>query len=455
MSDHTRKLFGTDGVRGVANQPPMTPECAMALGRAVAAVFRGRKGARTRVLIGKDTRLSGYMFETALEAGICAMGAEAILVGPIPTPGIAYLTVSMRADAGAVISASHNPFEDNGIKFFGRDGFKLPDEVEARIERLVENPSQLEPATGRDIGRATRIDDAVGRYCVALKSQFPRDLSMAGLRIAVDGGNGAGYRVGPMVFRELGADVVALNVDPDGTNINENCGALYPAALARKVVELRCDLGLALDGDGDRCILVDAAGEVVDGDAVLAICAERMHAEGTLKGGGVVGTVMSNFGLEAVMKRLGLTLKRTDVGDRYVVEEMKNGGYNLGGEQSGHLLFLDSATTGDGILSGLKIVEVMLRTGKPLARLARAFERFPQVVLSAKVREKPPLDALTHVNAAVAEAEASLAGRGRVNVRYSGTSALIRVMVEGEDEGKVRTLGEQIIAAAGEDGIVA
>lgn len=454
MAEHERKLFGTDGVRGVANVPPMIPETAMALGRAVAAVFPCRKG-RTRIVVGKDTRLSGYMFETALAAGVASMGADVILVGPLPTPGIAYLTGSMRADAGAVISASHNPFEDNGIKFFGGDGFKLPDEVEARIEKLVREPSSLVVATGAEMGRAMRIDDAVGRYCVALKSQFPRDLSLDGLRIAVDCANGATYRVAPMVLAELGADVVEMSVEPDGTNINENCGAMHPQVVARKVRELRCDLGLALDGDGDRCILADENGDVVDGDAILAICANQLRAEGRLRNDTVVGTVMSNFGLEVALRGMGAKLLRTDVGDRYVVEEMLKGGHILGGEQSGHLLFLDSSTTGDGILSCLKVLEVMLRSGKRLSELAAVFERYPQVVMSSKVREKPPIEALAHVVAATREAEVELSDKGRVNVRYSGTSALIRVMVEGEDEGRVRTLAEGILAAAQEDGILA
>ncbi|MBP7127492.1 phosphoglucosamine mutase [Myxococcota bacterium] len=450
-----RRLFGTDGIRGVANVAPMTPEMALSLGKAAAAMFAGRKG-RKRILIGKDTRLSGYMFETAMAAGIVSTGADVLLSGPIPTPGIAYLTVGMRADAGVVISASHNPFEDNGIKFFGADGFKLPDEVEARIERLMEHPEELPPpATGRDFGRAHRIDDAVGRYCVHLKSTFPRHLSLAGLRIAVDCAHGAAYRVAPLVFEELGAEVVLLGAAPDGTNINENCGALHPETLSRKVLEHRCDLGLALDGDGDRAILVDEQGEVVDGDAVLALCAAFLDRRSALKGGGVVGTVMSNFGLELALRQMGLRLVRTDVGDRYVVEEMTRGGYNLGGEQSGHLLFLDHATTGDGILSALRVLEVMLSEDRRLSDLASSFQRFPQVVLSGKVREKPPLESLERLQAACREAEALLEGRGRVNVRYSGTSALIRVMVEGEDKGIVEEWARRILEAAGEDGILA
>ncbi|NOZ00389.1 MAG: phosphoglucosamine mutase [Deltaproteobacteria bacterium] len=449
-----RKLFGTDGVRGVANVHPMTPDVAMALGRAVATSFPAGEG-RTRIVIGKDTRLSGYMFETALAAGICSMGADVLLVGPLPTPGIAYMTVSMRAEAGAVISASHNPFEDNGIKFFGGDGFKLPDEVEARVEALVQDPSRLpQAATGRDFGRAYRLDDALGRYCVSLKSTFPRDLTLDGLRIAVDCANGAAYRVAPMIFEELGADVITMSVAPDGTNINENCGALHPEVLARKVKEMRCDIGLALDGDADRCILADEKGEIVDGDVILTLCASWMKENGTLKGGGVVGTIMSNLGLQVALERMGLDLVRTDVGDRYVVEEMLKSGYNLGGEQSGHLLFLDHATTGDGILSCIRVLEVMQRTGKSLSTLAAAFERFPQVLLGAKVLDKPPVETLENTQAAIREVERTLGGKGRVNVRYSGTSAKIRVMVEGEDEGRVRILAEGIMEAVGLDDIL-
>jgi len=424
------------------------------LGRAIARAFPAGRG-RTRILIGKDTRLSGYMFETALASGVCSMGADAVLVGPLPTPGIAYMTVSMRADAGVVISASHNPYMDNGIKFFGGDGFKLADELEARIESLIEDPSLLtEAAQGPDIGRATRVDDAVGRYCVSLKSLFPRDLSLDGIRIAVDCAHGAAYKVAPLVFEELGAEVISMNVDPDGTNINEHCGALHPGAMARKVLEMRCDLGLALDGDGDRAILCDERGEIVDGDSILAICATEMHRTGSLRGGGLVGTVMTNFGLELMLKDLGLKLLRTDVGDRYVVEEMRRSGCNVGGEPSGHLLFLDSATTGDGILSCLKVLELMLRAQKPLSDMANCLNRLPQVILSKKVRDKPPIEALNRVNQTIRSVEETLHGRGRVNVRYSGTSPLIRIMVEGEDDGRVRALAESILAAAVEDGIV-
>lgn len=384
------------------------------------------------------------------------MGADVLLVGPLPTPGIAYMTVSMRADAGVVISASHNPFEDNGIKFFAGDGFKLPDAMEDRIEELVRDPNLLPPAaTGSAIGKAWRIEDAAGRYCVFLKSQLPRDLRLDGLKIVVDCANGAAYRVAPMVFRELGATVREIHCDPDGVNINRDCGALYPATLARVVVEEHADLGLALDGDADRAILCDAGGRVVDGDEVLAICATWMHEHGLLRGGGVVGTLMSNLGLERVLNRMGLHLVRTDVGDRYVVEAMLRDGYNLGGEQSGHLVFLDHSTTGDGILSCLKVLEVMLRSDRSLRDLGAIFERYPQVLLSAKVTSKPPIESLAHLSGAIRHVEGILGPRGRINVRYSGTSSVIRVMIEGDDESRIRALAEEVIAAAREDGILA
>ncbi|HOA13530.1 MAG TPA: phosphoglucosamine mutase [Myxococcota bacterium] len=454
MADTERKFFGTDGVRGIANVYPLVPEVAMALGRAIAVMFPGGQ-ARTRILIGKDTRISGYMFESALATGALSMGADVLFVGPIPTPGIAYLTIGNRADAGVVISASHNPFMDNGIKFFGRDGFKLPDEIELKVEELVQNPSRLPPvATGKDFGRASRIDDAIGRYCVHLKSQFPRDRTLEGIRIALDCANGAGYKVAPMVFAELGAEVVTIGDKPDGTNINEACGALHPKSLGRKVRELRCDVGLALDGDGDRAMLVDEHGNIVDGDGVMAICAENMLQEGRLKGGGVVGTIMTNIGLEIALKKRGLHVIRTDVGDRYVVERMLADGYNLGGEQSGHLLFLDHSTTGDGILSGLMVLEVMLKTGRRLSELAGGYEKYPQVNYSRAVVDRPPIESLAQTNQAVREVEAALGEQGRVVVRYSGTSKKIRVMVEGPDEGMVQSYAEQILAACGRDEIL-
>jgi len=449
-----RKLFGTDGIRGVANEYPMIAEVAVSLGQALVTVFRGGKD-RVRVVVGKDTRVSGYMFETALAAGICSVGGRVLLAGTLPTPGIAYMTSSMRAEAGAVISASHNPYEDNGIKFFGGDGFKLPDEVESVIESLVENPASLPPrAKGAEIGKAERIEDAVGRYCVALKSLFPRDLSLDWLKIVVDCAHGAAYRVAPMVFEELGAKVIKMGVEPNGTNINEQCGALYPQAMAKRVVEEGAQIGLALDGDGDRAILADETGRIVDGDEILAICAEYMLNRGVLKGGGVVGTVMTNFGLEKFLGSLGLRLVRTDVGDRYVVEAMKQMGMNVGGEQSGHIVFLDDSTTGDGILSCLKVLEVMARTQKPLSELGKAFERYPQILVSKKVVKKVPFDNLRNLSVAMRASEDALRGKGRINVRYSGTSCAIRVMLEGEDEMELKRLAHEMLCAIEKDGIL-
>jgi len=449
-----KKLFGTDGIRGVANEYPMTAEMAVAIGQALVSVFKGGKD-RIRVVVGKDTRVSGYMFETALAAGICSLGGRVLLAGTLPTPGIAYMTVSMRAEAGAVISASHNPYEDNGIKFFGGDGFKLPDEVENLIESLIEDPSRLpEKVKGAEIGRAERIEDAVGRYCVALKSLFPRDLSLDWTKIVVDCANGAAYKVAPMVFEELGAKVIRMGVEPNGTNINDQCGALYPEAMARKVVEEGAHLGVALDGDGDRAILVDEKGGIVDGDGILAICAKYMLDRGKLRGGGVVGTVMTNLGLERYLQSLGLRLVRTDVGDRYVVEAMRAMGMNLGGEQSGHIVFLDDSTTGDGILSCLKVLEIMARTGKSLSEFGKEFQRYPQLVVSKKVTRKVPFDSLRNFSIAMRASEEALRGKGRVHIRYSGTSCAIRLMLEGEDESELRRLAHEMVCAIQKDGIL-
>jgi phosphoglucosamine mutase len=430
----TRQLFGTDGIRGVANIEPMTSETALRLGRAVAYVFRRAAGRRHKIIIGKDTRVSGYMLETAMASGICSMGVDVLLVGPMPTPGIAFLTRSLRADAGVVISASHNPFQDNGIKFFSNQGFKLPDEVELEIERLVLDTDidHLRP-TAEEIGKAFRIDDALGRYNVFVKNTFPRDLTLDGLRVVVDCANGAGYRVAPEVLAELGASVTTLGTDPDGENINRDCGATHPAALQAAVLEQRAHVGVALDGDGDRCLFVDECGQLVDGDAVMAIAARELLGQGRLVGRTLVTTHMSNFGLELAMRELGITLVKTEVGDRYVLEEMQRGGYNLGGEQSGHVLFLDHTTTGDGMITALTILGTMRARGVPLSTLARVMQRFPQVLVNVPVREKRDLGDVDSVRAAVADVERALAGRGRVYIRYSGTEALARVMVEGED----------------------
>jgi phosphoglucosamine mutase len=441
----SRNLFGTDGVRGRANVDPMTAEMALALGQAVSHVFRRRGGERHRIIIGKDTRLSGYLFENALVAGMCSMGVDVLQVGPMPTPGMAFLTVDMRCDAGVMISASHNPYQDNGIKFFSHDGFKLPDDIERRIEELIDGDRLTTLcAPAEEVGRAQRIEDATGRYVVFLKKTFPQDLNLEGLRIVLDCANGAAYKVGPTVLQELDAEVFAIGVAPNGRNINEGCGSVSPETLIAKVKELRADVGIALDGDGDRCLLVDEKGNLVDGDALLALAARDMVERRTLRGGAVVATVMSNLGLEHAVERLGLRLVRTAVGDRYVVEEMRAGGYNLGGEQSGHLVFLDHNTTGDGLITALQALACMRRQDQPLSGLVRDVERFPQVLVNVRVAEKRPFDALPTVQATVQRVEKALDGRGRVLLRYSGTESKARVMVEGEDEARVREYAESI-----------
>jgi len=446
-----RRLFGTDGVRGVANVHPMTAEIALQLGRALA--WKVRSGShRHRIVIGKDTRLSGYMLEQAIASGICSMGVDVLLCGPLPTPGIAFVTQSMRADAGVVISASHNPYQDNGIKFFDRTGFKLPDEAELEIERLVlAEPGDRAPQgfhelrpTAELIGKAKRIDDAIGRYVVFLKSLFPRELTLDGLTVVVDCANGAAYHVAPAVFEELGARVVALHVDPDGRNINHECGAVHPEGMAAAVRLHRADLGIALDGDADRVIVADEKGAVVDGDAIMAIMARDFLRRGALRKETVVATVMSNVGLERSVAELGGAVVRTQVGDRYVVEEMRRGGYNFGGEQSGHLVFLDHVTTGDGVCAALNLLAVMKRSGQRLSELAACFEPVPQAQINVAVRERRPLEALSGVQRAIADVERSLGREGRVLVRFSGTENKVRVLVEGADAGAIRGHAERI-----------
>lgn len=443
-----RRLFGTDGVRGVANVEPMTSETALRLGRALAHVSK-RSPHRHKILIGKDTRLSGYMLEQAMASGICSMGVDVLLVGPLPTPGIAFLTRSMRADAGVVISASHNPFQDNGIKFFGSTGFKLPDELELEIERYVLGDSidALRP-TATEIGKAYRIDDANGRYNVLAKGTFPRALTLDGLTIAIDCGHGAAYRVAPEVLEELGARVIAIGVEPNGENINDGVGALHTEALQRLVRESGAHVGIALDGDADRSILVDERGSVVDGDEVMAILATHLHARGELQRNTLVTTVMSNLGLHVAMRERGIAVVTTDVGDRYVVEAMVRGGFNLGGEQSGHIVFLDHNTTGDGLITSLAVLARMVESGRPLSELRTAMTRYPQVLHNLPVREKPPVDSLPAVVAAITAAERKLGERGRVLVRYSGTEKLLRVMLEGESESQISALAADIVAAA-------
>ncbi|MBC7532161.1 MAG: phosphoglucosamine mutase [Oligoflexus sp.] len=441
------KYFGTDGIRGKANVAPMSPDFVLRLGQAIGLHFRNAYP-HPKILIGKDTRRSGYMLEQALSAGICSVGVNVQFLGPLPTPGIAYLTRGMRACAGIVISASHNPFDDNGIKIFSDNGFKLPDEIETKLENMVDdNDLQNDLPVGMDIGSAKRIDDAVGQYAVFLKEQFPKYLTLDGLRIVVDCANGAAYKVAPKVFEELGAELFVLGNQPDGKNINYRCGALHPQNLIEKVRLYKADIGIGLDGDADRLIVVDNQGEIVDGDQILAICAQHMHSEGKLRKATVVSTVMSNMGLEIALQNMGVKLQRTKVGDRYVVDEMRKGGYNLGGEQSGHLVFADCSTTGDGILAALHLLEVMLLKQKTLAELKSCMELLPQVLKNIHVLHKKPFENLPEVHKLITAAEAKLGSRGRVLVRYSGTENLARVMLEGEDHTQIESMAGEIINA--------
>lgn len=400
---------------------------------------------RARIVVGKDTRISGYMIENAIASGICSMGADVILIGPLPTPGVAFVTQSMRADAGIMISASHNPYYDNGIKIFSADGYKLPDEVEEEIERLIscEDLERFRP-TGDLVGKAYRIDDVHGRYLVFLKALFPKDMDLMGFRIALDCANGAAYKVAPLVFEELGAEVVRAGVSPNGLNINDKCGALYPDKIAGKTIEYRCDIGISLDGDGDRCILSDENGEIVDGDQIIGLLAIEMASQGLLKKKTVVTTPMSNVGLEVSLKERGIEMVRAQVGDRYVVDTMRKNGFNLGGEQSGHIVFLDQSTTGDGIVAALKVLEAMRRTGKPLSELKKAIKLFPQVRNDVRVSRKEPFENHREIAKAIAAAEEALKDKGRVFVRYSGTEPLARVMVEGEELSQIQMLSQNI-----------
>jgi phosphoglucosamine mutase len=439
-----KQLFGTDGVRGIANMHPMTTEMAMQLGRAAAYVFK-HEHRRSRIVIGKDTRLSGYMIENALAAGICSMGVDVLLVGPLPTPGIAFITASMRADAGVVISASHNPYQDNGIKFFARDGFKLPDELELEIEDLIfsERIDSLRP-TAEEVGKAFRVDDAIGRYIVFLKHTFPRELDLTGLKIVLDCAHGAAYRVAPAVLEELGAEVFAYGISPDGTNINAGCGSTHPEVISAAVREHGADLGIALDGDADRCIFVDAQGKEVDGDHIMAICGIDMIKRNALPQNTVVGTVMSNMGLDIAMRQAGGKVIKTDVGDRYVVEEMRRNGYRFGGEQSGHMVFFDHNTTGDGMISALQVLAILQKSGKPLSELASVMTALPQVLVNVRVREKRDIKSLPEVHKLIADVEKRLDGAGRVLIRYSGTEPLMRIMLEGRDQREITDMANDI-----------
>ena len=442
-----RKLFGTDGVRGVANEYPITAELALGLGRAIAHISK-RGPHRHRIVIGKDTRVSGYMLEFAIASGVCSMGVDVTLTGPIPTPAVAFLTRTMRADAGIMISASHNPFQDNGIKLFGADGFKLDDAIEVELETLIESGkiANIRP-TALAVGKTRKMEDSRGRYVQYVKQTFDDELSLDGLKLVMDCANGAAYRVAPQIFEELGADVIATGVTPDGKNINAGCGAVFPKNLQKLVLEHDADAGIALDGDADRVIVADEKGQVVDGDALMAICGRDLIREGALPENTVVSTVMSNIGLERALEPVGGKVVRTKVGDRYVVECMRHHGYRFGGEQSGHLIFLDATSTGDGCVAALRLLEVAVREQRPLSELARCFDRVPQHLVNVVVSQKAPLEGLTRTQDAIKKVEAELGSEGRVLVRYSGTENKARVMVEGPHPKKTAQYARDIADA--------
>ncbi len=439
-----KNIFGTDGVRGLVNTFPMEPEIALRLGLAAGEYFRN--GVRKhRVVIGKDTRLSGYIFETALTSGLCAAGMDVYLVGPMPTPAISFLTRNMRADLGIVISASHNPYYDNGIKFFDKDGFKLSDKVEEEISTMVlDREKKWSYPKSQMVGRAFKISDSPGRYIVSLKNSLPSHLTLDGVKVVLDCANGAAYKVAPLVFEELGAEVIKVGVNPDGLNINEGCGSLYPEKIKDLVLKHGADIGIALDGDGDRVILVDEKGNVLDGDQIMALCVREMIDHGELPGKRLVATVMSNVGLEIFMKDMGGELVRTPVGDRYVVEKMREIGASFGGEQSGHLIFLKYSTTGDGILAALQILRIMQEKQRPLSELTGLLTLFPQRLVNVRVGKKIPFEELPKVTKKVKEVEQAFKGRGRVLLRYSGTEPKARIMVEGDDELLVEKLSEEL-----------
>jgi len=440
-----RKFFGTDGIRGRTNGPGLTPEIAMKAGMAAGRIFT-RGDHRHRVVIGKDTRLSGYMIENALVAGFTAVGMDVFQFGPLPTPAVAMLTRSLRADIGVMITASHNLYEDNGIKFFGPDGQKLSDAVEREIESLMAQPLEKGLAKSASIGRAKRIDDSQARYIEFAKQTFPRDLRLGGMRIVIDCANGAAYKVAPEVLWELGADIVTLGVSPDGTNINQECGSTAPATMCARVRDVRADFGIALDGDADRVLMADEHGRIIDGDQILALIAKSWSKTERIKGGGVVGTVMSNAGLDRYLKTLNLSLARSAVGDRYVLEEMAKGGFNVGGEQSGHIILSDFSTTGDGLVASLQVLAVLAQEKKPASEVAHLYEPLPQVLENVRFKKGSPLDD-EKVKSSIESANAKLGVGGRILVRKSGTEPLIRVMAEGEDEKIVRAVVRQIASA--------
>ncbi|MEE2950698.1 phosphoglucosamine mutase [Fulvimarina manganoxydans] len=440
-----RRYFGTDGIRGKANRHPMTPEVAMKVGMAAGIAFN-RGSYRHRVVIGKDTRRSSYMLENAMVAGFTSAGMDVLLLGPMPTPAVAMLTRSLRADIGVMISASHNSFEDNGIKLFGPDGYKLSDEIEARIESLIDEDLSTRMPTGAGIGRATRVDGDIYRYIEFAKRTLPREMSFEGLRVAVDCANGAGYKVAPGVLWELGAEVVKIGVDPDGTNINLNCGSTKPEALIAKVREVRADIGIALDGDADRVLIVDERGQIVDGDQLMAVIAESWNDDGRLAAGGIVATVMSNLGLERFLEAQNLLLARTKVGDRYVVEHMRAHGYNVGGEQSGHIVLSDFGTTGDGLVSALQVLAVVKQKGGTVSEVCRRFDPVPQILKNVRFGGGTPLEK-DSVQSAIESAQARLGNSGRLVIRPSGTEPLIRVMAEGDDPRMVEEVVDGICDA--------
>ncbi len=445
-----KKLFGTDGIRGVANKEPMTAETALKVGMALGRLIHAADGGQPAgaVLVGRDTRVSGSMLEAALTAGICSMGVHTLSTGILPTPAIAYLTKTMRGSAGAVISASHNPYQDNGLKFFFSDGFKLSEALETEIENLVHGPvTELSCPIPEGIGVAEHLVDALTRYVVFLKSCFPASVDLSGFKVAVDGANGAAYRAAPQTLEELGASVVTTAVSPDGKNINAGCGSLHPEGLQRLVLETSANVGIALDGDADRVIFVDEKGVVVNGDQIMGLIAWDMQGRGILNSNTVVATVMSNIGLEAALKDIGAHLVRTAVGDKYVVREMREKGFNFGGEQSGHLIFLDHTTSGDGMLSALQVIRVMVETGKPLSELAARVTMFPQVLKNVRVKSRRDLGTIPPVTAVIHEAQGRLKDNGRILVRYSGTELLCRVMAEGENEDVVNSVVDMVVDA--------
>jgi phosphoglucosamine mutase len=441
------KVFGTDGVRGRANQSPMVPEIALALGRAAGKLLASRTD-KARVVIGKDTRLSCYMFENALISGLCSMGVDTLMVGPLPTPGVAFITRAYRADAGIIISASHNPFHDNGIKFFDSEGFKLPDSWEAEMEAMISKNDFQDSLPADDaIGKNTKIIDADGRYIEFVKATFPRGISLKNLTIVLDCANGAGYKVAPLVFRELDAKVFAYGVQPNGLNINLDCGSMHPETAQKGVIEHKADVGIALDGDADRVVMIDENAQIVDGDTMLAICARDMQKRKLLKNNRVVGTVMSNFGFIKAMEGLGIEVIKSQVGDRYVIQDMLKYEANLGGEQSGHVIFLDHNTTGDGLVCALQVLRIMIETDSKLSDLASFVQRYPQTLVNVKVQSKPPLNTLKSVQDSITQVEKALGNSGRVLVRYSGTENICRVMVEGSKQKQVVQLANTIASA--------